>query len=237
MDTVHTIEVNELPVDLPLGTDPNTKSADAIIERIKSLRSHPWYAIESGLIWTLDSARLSDPAGVIKKLPPEPWMREITELWLKSSLFACPKSRRMKMSWHAIWWHLWLTMFYPGAHVYCQSLNEDKADEEIIQRAGFIYNNIPAVAFPKPRLKNDKISFCNISFPKLYSFMKGIPQGANQLRGPTASAVLLDEAAFWEKGRESFGATKPCTEGGGRVTLISSAQLGWYRDVCFDQID
>ena len=67
--------------------------------------------------------------------------------------------------------------------------------------------------------------------------MKGIPQGANQLRGPTASAVLLDEASFWEKGRESFSATKPCTEGGGRVTLISSASLSWFKDLVFDTIE
>lgn len=219
------------------GVDPNTKAADQIVEKIKRYRSHPWAMIEEGLIWTLDSAKLSDPKGVIKKFPPEPWLREITDIWMGCTMFACPKSRRMMMSWLAIWWHLWLTMFFPGAHVYAQSINEDKADEEIIQRAGFIYNNIPASAFPKPRLKNDRVQWCLISFPKLYSFMRGIPQGSNQLRGPTASAVLMDEAAFWEKGRESFGATKPCTEGGGRVTLISSAQLGWYKDVCFDTID
>jgi hypothetical protein len=142
----------------------------------------------------------------------------------------------MMMSWLAIWWHLWLTMFFPGAHVYCQSLNEDTAHNELIDRAGFIYNHLPAEV-PKPRLRNDKVTWCKIEFPALYAFMKGVPQGANQLRGPTASAVLLDEAAFWEHGRASFGATKPCTEGGGRVTLISSAQLGWYRDVCFDEID
>ena len=221
------------------GVDPNTKKADEIVAKVRRYRSHPWAAIEDGIIWTLDSAKLSDPKGVIKQFPNEPWLREITELWLKADppMFACPKSRRMMMSWLAIWWHLWLPMFHPGAHVYAQSLNEQTANDEIIERAGFIYNNIPREAFPKPRLKNDKVIWCLISFPKLYSFMRGIPQGANQLRGPTASAVLMDEAAFWEKGRESFGATKPCTEGGGRVTLISSAQLGWYRDVCFDTID
>lgn len=216
---------------------PNTKQADQLIAKVQRYRSHPWAAIEDGIIWTLDSVKLSDPQGVIKKFPPHPWLRELTDIWMGCTLLAVPKSRRMMVSWLAIWWHLWLAMFYPGAHVYCQSLNEDTAHNEIIERAGFIYNHIPATAFPRPRLKSDKVLWCLISFPKLYSFMKGIPQGANQLRGPTASAVLMDEAAFWEKGRESFGATKPCTEGGGRVTLISSAQLGWYKDVCFDTID
>lgn len=227
----------DLAAQLPAGVEPNTRKADEIVNRIKRLRESPWAAIEEKLIWTLDSAKLSDPKGVIKLFPPEPWLREITDIWLNCTMLAVPKSRRMMMSWLAIWWHLWLTMFFPGAHVYCQSLNEQTANDEIIERAGFIYNNIPREAFPKPRLKNDKVIWCLLSFPKLYSFMKGIPQGANQLRGPTSSAILMDEAAFWEKGRESFAATKPSTEGGGRVTLISSAQLGWYRDLCFDTID
>lgn len=228
-----------LPAALPAGVEPNTNAADAIIARMQRYREHPWAAIEDGIIWTLDSAKLSDPRGVIKPFPQHPWLREMTDEWLKADppLFACPKSRRMTMSWLAIWWHLWLTMFFIGSHVYCQSLNEQLANDEIIERAGFIYNHIPDSAFPKPRLKHDRVSWCLISFPKLYSFMRGVPQGANQLRGPTATAVLMDEAAFWEKGRESFGATKPATEGGGRVTVISSAQLGWYRDLCFDEIE
>jgi len=230
----------EAALGMQLGAiEPNTRAADEIIARVQRYRESPWAAIEDGIVWTLDSAKLSDPNGVIKKFPQQPWFRELTEIWLKADppLFACPKSRRMMMSWLAIWWHLWLTMFFPGAHVYCQSLNEQLANDEIIERAGFIFNHIPATAFPKPRLKGDRVMWCLLSFPKLFSFMRGIPQGANQLRGPTASAVLMDEAAFWEKGRESFGATKPCTEGGGRVTLISSAQLGWYKDVCFDTIE
>lgn len=220
------------------GVEPNTKQADAIVARIQRLRESPWAAIEDGLIWTLDSAKLSDPAGVIKRFPAHPWLRDITEEWLRADppLFACPKSRRMMMSWLAVWWHLWIAMFFPGAHVYLQSETEDKSNE-LIDRAGFIYNHIPRDAFPKPRLKNDKITWCMLEFPKLYSFMKGVAQGANQLRGPTASAVMMDEAAFWEQGRASFGATKPCIEGGGRLTLISSAQLGWYKDVCFDTIE
>lgn len=231
MDTLAYMDVNR-----QAELEPNTKQADAIIATIKRLRSHPWAAIEDGLVWTLDSARLSDPAGVIKRFPPHPWLREITEIWLGSTLFACPKSRRMMMSWLAVWWHLWLAMFHPGAHVYMQSETEVKSNE-LIERAGFMYNHIPQEAFPRPKLKGNRVFEGSLEFPKLYSFIKGVPQGANQLRGPTASAVLLDEAAFWEHGRASFAATKPCTEGGGRVTLISSAQLGWYRDVCYDSID
>jgi len=218
------------------GAEPNTKRADEVVARVKRLRESPWAAIDEGHIWTLDSVKLSDPAGVIKKFPKHPWLREATEFWMDNPLTAWPKSRRMMMSWMAVWWHLWLGMFFPGAHVYLQSENEEKSNE-LIERAGFIYNHIPQDAFPRPKLKNGKVLYCHIGFPGLYSFLQGVPQGANQLRGPTASAVMLDEAAFWEHGRSSFAATRPCTEGGGRVTVISSAQNGWFRDLCYDEIE
>lgn len=218
------------------GAEPNTKRADEIVATVRRLRSHPWAAIEDGLIWTLDSVKLNDPAGVIKRFPKHPWLREATEIWNDNLLTAWPKSRRMMFSWMSVWWHLWLAMFHPGAHVFLQSENEEKSNE-LIDRAGFIYNHIPADAFPRPRLKQEKVMYCLMDFPKLYSFLRGVPQGANQLRGPTASAVMLDEAAFWEHGRASFAATKPCTEGGGRVTVISSAQNGWFRDLVYDTID
>lgn len=233
----HTITAGNLDVELPRGIHPNTKQADEVITRVKRYREHPWAAIEDGIIYTLDSVKLFDPKGVIKPFPKYPWLRECTDIWMKNLLTAWPKSRRMTMSWLMIWNHLWLGMFHPGAHIYMQSINEDNAHRELIERAGFIYNHIPETAFPKPRLKQGKVLWCLMEFPGIYSFLRGVPQGANQLRGPTASAVMLDECAFWEHGRESFSSTKPCTEGGGKVTLLSSMQKGWYRDVVMDEIE
>jgi hypothetical protein len=213
--------------------EPNTRAADDLISRTQRYRSHPWAMIEEGLVWTLDSTNLRDP---IRKFPADPWLRDLTDVWVRSPLFACPKSRRMMVSWLMVWNHLHLTMFNPGAHVYFQSETQEKSDE-LVDRAYFMYSRIPDERMIRPRLRNNKKMECLLDFEKLFAFIKGIPQGANQLRQYTATAVLMDEAAFWEKGRESFASTKPTIEGGGRVTLISSAQKGWYRDVCFDTID
>ena len=63
------VDSNELQLAQALqqsGVNPNTKQADEIITRLKRYREHPWAAIEDGIIWTLDSAKLSDPKGVIK---------------------------------------------------------------------------------------------------------------------------------------------------------------------------
>lgn len=209
-----------------------------LISRTREVMEHPWAAIERGYVWTLDSTDLRGP---IKKFPADPWLRELTEVWLRADppLFACPKTRRMMISWLMVWNHQWISMFHPGAHVYIQSETETKSNE-LIERAGFIYDHIPKgeIALPKPKPGKNGAStmWCYMGFPKLHAFMQGIPQGANQLRQYTATAVMMDEAAFWEHGRESFGATKPTSEGGGRITVVSSAQNSWFKDLCFDSI-
>lgn len=217
--------------------EQNTAEMDAFISRTQEVMEHPWAAVERGLVWTLDSTDLSRP---IKKFPNQPWLREYTEVWMRSPLFAGPKTRRMMISWLMVWNHLWLAMFHPGAHVYFQSETEKKSDE-LVGRAGFIFDHFPegeiALPQPKPGKNNATTSWCSLAFPKLHSFIEGIPQGANALRQYTASAVFLDECSFWEKGRESFAATKPTIEGGGRVTLVSSAQRGWFHDLCYDTIE
>jgi len=212
--------------------EPNTSKADKIITIQKAMMEHPWAAIDMGLVYTLDSVDLRMP---IKKFPKYPWLREITELWLKEPLFACPKSRRMQMSWLMVWNHLWLAMFHEGAQVFFQSETADKSNE-LVQRAEFMYNHIPSDAMIKPSLKRGRALYNLMEWPGLHSFVKGVAEGANQLRQFTATAVLADEIAFWSKARESIGAFKPTAEGGGRITLISSFQVGPFRDLCFDQV-
>ncbi len=223
----------------PPGAEPNTKEADEFISRTREVMEHPWVAIERGLVWTLDSTDLFKP---IKKFPADPWLRDLTEEWLRADppLVATPKTRRMMLSWLFVWLHQHIAMFRPGAHVYLQSETETKSNE-LVERAGFIYDHIPPGVIALPEVTRGQggrsTTWCKMNFPGIYSFLQGIPQGANQLRQYTASAVMMDEASFWEKGRESFGATKPTSEGGGRITIVSSAQNSWFKDLVFDTIE
>ena len=59
--------------------------------------------------------------------------------------------------------------------------------------------------------------------------VKGIAQGPDQLRQYTASAILCDEMAFWDKAEQTWGALKPTVQGGGQVTMISSAGPGFFQ--------
>lgn len=210
--------------------EPNTKEADRLLANMKRTMEHPWSAIEDGYIYTLDGIDLSAP---IKQFPISPYLKCATDLWMKEKLTAWPKSRRMIMSWMATWWHLWLAMFHEGVAVYVQSETEKKSDE-LIDRAEFIRSHIPSSELVLPKLKGGKKTYCSMVWPGLYSQILGVAQGANQLRGPTASALLMDEVAFWEQCRASITAAKPTIEGGGRITLISSANPGFFKDIVFD---
>jgi hypothetical protein len=132
-----------------------------------------------------------------------------------------------------VWNHLWLGMFHEGAAIYFQSETEKKSDE-LLERAEFMRSHLPRSEIVLPKLKAGRKTYCAMVWPGIFSQILGVAQGANQLRGPTASALLFDEVAFWEKCRESITAAKPTIEGGGRITLISSANPGYFKDICFD---
>ena len=215
-----------------MEVEPNTKEADRLIANMSTVMEHPWAAVEMGWIYTLDPKNLREP---IRRLPNHPWLRELSDIWTKESLLAIVKSRQMITTWTMDWCHLWLAMFHPGAVVFIQSDVESKSDEQI-QRCEFIYNSIPKGELVLPKLKNGRATWCYMGFPGLMSYIRGIAQGPNQLRQLSASAVFMDEAAFWEKGRESFAATKPTIEGGGKVTIQCTANPGWFRDICMDEV-
>jgi len=210
--------------------EENTKESDRLISNMRSVIEHPWAAIEMGFVYTLDGIDLNSP---IKPFPKSEYLRYATDLWMKEKLTAWPKSRRMIMSWMATWWHLWLAMFHEGASVYVQSETEKKSDE-LIGRAEFIRQHMPKSELILPKLKGNKKTWCSLEWPGIYSQMLGVAQGANQMRGPTATALFLDEVGFWERGRESITSAKPTIEGGGRITLISSANPSFFKDICFD---
>ena len=190
---------------------------------------NPWAMIEDGVIYTIDSVDLLNP---IKQFPDQPWLKVIANEWLASKLFAAPKSRRMLISWLMVFLHLHLVMFNEGASVFFVSDKEEKSDE-LVKRAEFIIKYIPEDQFLKPRYKG---SYCYLDFPGLNSYIQGVPMGADQLRQFTATAIFADEFAFWERARETYMASLPTVQGGGRFSSVSSAQVGFFKDLVFDQI-
>ena len=237
MDTLEeilgqSIAKSELIIPKPFmasGDKVEESPAAKIARNMEIYYSNPWAMVEDECIFTLDQTDLLNP---IKPFPNKKWLEAISQIWKDENLLAVFKSRRMTITWLMVFLHLWLAMFREGVAIFFVSDKEDKSDE-LVKRAEFIYKYIPDSMVLKPRIKS---SYCYLEFPGLNSYIQGVPQGADQLRQFTASAILADEVAFWEKARETFMAMKPTTDGGGKVTLISSPREGFMKDLCFDLI-
>lgn len=144
---------------------------------------------------------------------------------------AYPKPRRMRMSWAMVAAHGWLALFRPYAAVYIVSSKQEKS-AELVERFAHILRMLPAKAgwpaglVPKWTLHQ---SPPRLVFPELGSALTGVAEGADQLRQYTATAILADEVATWTWPRATYTAMQPCIEGGGQVTLVSSAYPGFWR--------
>jgi hypothetical protein len=123
-------------------------------------------------------------------------------------------------------------MFHEGVSVFFICEKEDKADF-LVKRSEFIFRHFPADRILLPAMES---KWNYLGFPGMNSYIRGVPQGANQLRQYTATAIFADEVAFWEKGQETFMASKPTIDGGGKFTVVSSAQEGFFYRLCFDKI-
>lgn len=195
---------------------------------IEKWSNDPWQWILD-CCWTMDEA----DEGKIKQFPDKEYLKHIVDVWLRENLLAVPKTRRMMLSWLMIALHLWAALFRPNSAVFVQSKKQEDSDFLIAdKRMMFIYYHLP------DWLKETVVATyksCNISLSN-GSYIKAIGQGADQLRGYTASYIMLDECAFWEQAEDTWGALKPTIQGGGRVALISSAGPGFFQRLCEGEI-
>lgn len=226
------VESNEPSRPIITAQSPEAEvsnQAAKIADNMSRWFTNPWAMIQDGVIYTLDQVDLLNP---IKQFPADPWLEVITYEWLNHPLTLIPKSRRLMMSWLMSFLHLHLAMFNEGVNIFFISDKEEKSDE-LVKRAEFIIKYIPDDQFLKPRYKG---SYCYLEFPGLNSSIQGVPMGADQLRQFTATAILADEFAFWSKARETYMASIPTIQGGGRFTAISSPQVGFFKELCFDEV-
>lgn len=190
-------------------------------------------------VWTQDQVDSKNP---IKPYPSHlPYARLLTLLFDRELLTAIPKSRRMTASWTYIALYLHDTMFNSGRHNAFVSKKELDS-LELVRRAEFIYKSIPEWRIPRELLPKVRTGTTTqkppmLDFEEIGSKIQGFPQGEDQLRQFTLSGILEDECAFWDDAEGSFAGAKPTTDGGGRLTLISSRAPSFFKKVVFDQLD
>lgn len=199
----------------------------AVLEAFRQYGEEPWLFVKE-CCWTKDEA----DGGRVKRMPAKAYLRYVTEVWRGEPLLAVPKSRRMMMTWLFLCLHLWAALFQANAAVFIQSKKQE--DSEFLlgeDRLTFIYRHLPG-EFPWPRLEKAMAgkSGRGYSFLRLAngSFIAAVGQGPDQLRQYTASHVYLTEIAFWEWAEETFAALVPIIQGGGKITIDSSAGPGFF---------
>ena len=180
--------------------------------------------------WLRECVRTQDEADEnarVKPFPNKEYLEHTVRVWQREPILAIPKSRRMVATWLMIALHLHKALFFPRSAIFIQSKKEEDSDFLLgPHRMLFIYHNLPPNV-PWPRVKK---KYANLAFDN-GSYVKGIAQGADQLRQYTASAILCDEMAFWEDAESTWTSLKPTIQGGGKVTMVSSAQPGFFQRI------
>ena len=208
------------------------------IERWNSYKADPWLFL-CECVFTRDQVDQKNP---VKRYPSHwPYLKYYVRLWENYQRIAVPKSRRMVMSWTNVPLFLHAAIFFPGQDFAFVSKKEDDA-AELVKRAQFVFDHIPAdkihpSLLPKceDRAKPPALTF---TFGDgMQSKIQGFPMGADQLRQFTFSGIFGDECAFWEEGDKFYASALPTTEGGGRITLVSSRSPSFFQRVCYDAND
>jgi hypothetical protein len=195
-------------------------------------------------VWTLDQATqavrrfptLDDPAPSCACGGCDNFIHHLTNRWLAHKRFLVPKSRRVLVSWTMVALHCWLARFFPGTTVAFvsrkQGLNDSEGAAELVRRVKFIEEHLPVELEPLPFQYN----FARLKYPSIGSEVMGVAQGADQLRQYTLTAIFADEMAYWELAHDTYSASIPTLEGGGRFTGVSSANPGFFKQAVFDSL-
>jgi hypothetical protein len=204
------------------------------------------YRFLTECVWTLDQATsqvrrfptYDDPAQGCECMPGgcANYVQHVTNRWLQNKRYLVPKSRRVLVSWTMVALHCWLARFYPGSTIAFvsrkQGLNDSEGAAELVRRVKFIEEHLPMEIEPLPFQYN----FARIKYPSINSEIIGVAQGADQLRQYTLTAIFADEMAFWELAHDTYSASMPTLEGGGRFTGVSSANPGFFKQAVFDSL-
>lgn len=163
-------------------------------------------------------------------LVPLTYLRDLARQWATGvpPLLLVPKARRMRMTWLFVALHVWLALQRPHAAIFFVSSKEEKS-AELIERAHGILRRLP------PEGGGGRLVDAKNNPPRLMldngATLTGVAEGADQLRQYTATAILADEFGTWNWPRAAFSAMKPCLDGGGRMTLLSSAWPGTWAEM------
>jgi hypothetical protein len=213
-------------LDVPVAQYAADYIAARIAPKVASPFRDSWDFLTRG-VWTRDEA-----SGQVRQFPALDYIHYWTGEREKHRIFAIEKSRRMLVSWTfcAVYLYNILTNKHQADYIASRKL---ETSCELLGRLEFIYENIPVEVWPDKSaiIKHAGYSgkgYRRLECPATDSAVEAVAQGKDQLRQYTASHILLDEFAFWERAEESWSALQPTILGGGHIDLVSTPELGAF---------
>ena len=196
-------------VDIPITENPS-KAWDP--------EDNPFIKIKMpSFVFTQDEHDQSSP---IKRLPDKKYLRLAAYAWVHEPLLSLPKSRQMLLTWLFSSIAVHETLFRPARNTAWISKKFDDANATIEKRIKAIADRLPDGHLEVPKYKFIKGIFeCDSNG----SIIRAMGEDAKGLRQYTFSWVFDDEAAFQEQASGIIQAALPTVKGGGRFTLVSSA--------------
>jgi len=161
------------------------------------------------------------------------YLQYLTQERSRHRIFAVEKSRRMMVTWWMLALYLYDTLTQANQANFIGSRKLESSayllgEERILG----LYQRIPPDVWRgKPTIEatgKHAHGYTLLKCPATGSYIQAIASGADQLRQYTASNVLLDEFAFFERAEETWGAILPTIQGGGHVDIVSTPELGAY---------
>jgi hypothetical protein len=157
------------------------------------------------------------------------WHREVLESWLGQIVSIEYKARQIGITWLAAALGLWLALMRPGTRILIVSINETEAIK-VMGRIWSMYQSLPNymkehMILTKPArggTPSQEIEWMTRDGERR-SAIFALPSTPKAGHGETAALVILDEFARQDFARETWKASFPIIDGGGKAIIISTA--------------
>jgi hypothetical protein len=173
------------------------------------------------IYWTQDER---DDKLPIKPFPGhQEYLYHFTDALWRESLVFVPKSRQMYVSTITLAFVMWHCLFIDARRWLISKVTEDEAKELLRDKIRFPYFNLPKW-FREIYTATDKPED-RMVFGATKSRILAVAENAavRELRGGTASGVLIDEAAFQRELPNMWTAAQPMAA---RIIAVSTPNIG-----------
>jgi hypothetical protein len=189
--------------------------------------SHPWNFLtgqnEDGtpIYWTKDE---KDPIDPIKPFPVQwEFLYHFVHMLHTEPMVITQKSRQQYITTVSLGVMFWDCLFTDARRWLISKITEEDAVELLRDKIRYPYSRLPAWfrrLYPASPTPTDRMDFSGTS-----SYIRAVAENAaiGDMRGGTASGVLVDEAAFQREYKKIWGAATPMAA---RIWAVSTPEIG-----------